>query len=172
MILSGIKIMRILRNTVADTTMAGRVKCRSQPISIICVSYRTVCTLPISTMLRTAQTAKDCGDERFEDQAEDDDQDKSQCIFHILKRFLSLCFRPSGPGDAYIFLLLESEPVDEGKPETENTLPKEGRLSVSPGSLVWLDVSDGELRFAEKDIRQSTGPHKRKQVFRLKKKTM
>lgn len=101
-------------------------------------------------MLRTAQTAKDCGDERFEDQAEDDDQDKSQCIFHILKRFLSLCFRPSGPGDAYFFSAFGKRAyVDEGKPETENTLPKEGRLSVAPGSLVWLDVSDGELRFAE-----------------------
>ena len=78
---------------------------------MICVSYRTVCTLSVSTMLRTAQTAKDCGDERLEDQAEDDDQDKSQCIFHNLKLLLSLCFRPSGPGDAYIFLLSVSEPI-------------------------------------------------------------
>ena len=33
-------------------------------------------------MLRTAQAAQDGGDERFEEQAEDDDQDKSQCIIH------------------------------------------------------------------------------------------
>ncbi len=76
---------------------------------MICVSYRTVCTLSVSTMLRTAQTAKDCSDERFEDQAEDDNQDKSQCIFHSFKLFFSLCFGPSGPGDAYVFLLLLSE---------------------------------------------------------------
>lgn len=102
-------------------------------------------------MLRTAQTAKDCGDERFEDQAEDDDQDKSQCIFHILKRFLSLCFRPSGPGDAYFFSAFGKRAyVDEGKRRRRiRSRRKEGRLSVAPGSLVWLDVSDGELRFAE-----------------------
>ena len=60
-------------------------------------------------MLRATQAAQDSGDERLEDQAEDDDQDKSQCIFHNLKLIFSLCFRPSGPGDAYVFLLLESE---------------------------------------------------------------
>ena len=49
---------------------------------MICASYRTVCSLPVSTMLRTAQAAQDGGDERFEEQAEDDDQDKSQCIIH------------------------------------------------------------------------------------------
>ena len=62
-------------------------------------------------MLRASQAAQDSGDERLEDQAEDDDQDKSQCIFHNLKLLLSLCFRPSGPGDAYIFLLSVSEPI-------------------------------------------------------------
>ena len=43
-------------------------------------------------------------------------------------------------------------------------------MSVSPYPQVRLDASEGELRFAGKDIRQSTGPHKRKRVFRLKKK--
>ena len=60
-------------------------------------------------MLRAAQAAQDRGDERLEDQAEDDDQDKCQCIFHNLKLFFSLCFGHSGPGDAYVFLLLLSE---------------------------------------------------------------
>ena len=100
---------------------------------MICVSYRTVCTLPVSTMLRTAQTAKDCGDERLEDQAEDDDQDKSQCIFHILKLLFSLCFRPFGPGDAYIFLLSESEPVKMKASRRRRIRSRTGgRLSVSP----------------------------------------
>jgi hypothetical protein len=62
-------------------------------------------------MLRASQAAQDSGDERLEDQAEDDDQDYSQCIFHNFKLLLSLCFRPSGSGDAYIFLLSESEPM-------------------------------------------------------------
>ena len=138
---------------------------------MICVSYRTVCTLPISTMLRTAQTAKDCGDERLEDQAEDDDQDKRQCIFHILKLLLSLCFRPSGPGDAYIFLLSESEPVKmEARRRRRIRSRPGGRLSASPEPLVRLDVSYSELRFAGKDIRQSPGPHKRKNPFRVKMK--
>ena len=42
-------------------------------------------------------------------------------------------------------------------------------MFISTRPLVRLDASEGELRFAGKDIRQSTGPHKRKQVFRLKK---
>ena len=42
-------------------------------------------------------------------------------------------------------------------------------MSVSTRPLVRLDASEGELRFAGKDIRQSAGPHKRKRVFRLKK---
>ena len=74
-------------------------------------SYRVVSTLPVPAVLRAAQAAQDSGDERLEDQAEDDDQDKCQCIFHNLKLLPSLCFRPSGPGDAYIFLLSVSEPI-------------------------------------------------------------
>ena len=38
---------------------------------------------------------------------------------------------------------------------------KGGRLSVSPAPQVWLDASEGELRFAEMDIRQYPGPHER-----------
>lgn len=76
---------------------------------MICWSYRSVSTLPISTVLRAAYAAQNGGDERLEDQAEDDDQDKSQCIFHNLELLLSLCFRPSGPGDAHVFLLSENE---------------------------------------------------------------
>ena len=45
---------------------------------------------------------------------------------------------------------------------------KGGRLSVSPALQVWLDASEGELRFAEKDIRQSPGPHERCNRFLLK----
>ena len=61
--------------------------------------YRVVSTLPVSTMLRAAQAAEDSGDEWLEDQAEDDDQDKSQYIFHNLKTFhfpLFQAFRPRG----------------------------------------------------------------------------
>ena len=43
-------------------------------------------------------------------------------------------------------------------------------MSVSTRPLDRLDASEGELRFAGKDIRQSTRPHKRMRVFRLKKK--
>ena len=78
---------------------------------MICQSYRTVSALSVSAMLRASQAAQDSGDERLEDQAEDDDKDQGQSIFHNLKLLLSLCFRPSGPGDAYIFLLSVSEPI-------------------------------------------------------------
>ena len=74
-------------------------------------SYLVVSTLPVPAVLRAAQSAQDGGYERPQNQAEDDDQDKCQCIFHNLKLLLSLCFRPSGPGDAYIFLLSVSEPI-------------------------------------------------------------
>ena len=45
---------------------------------------------------------------------------------------------------------------------------KGGRLSVSPALQVWLDASEGELRFAEMDIRQYPGPHERFNRFRSK----
>ena len=48
-------------------------------------SYRVVSTLPIPAMLRASQSAEDGGYERLEEQAEDDDQDESQCIFHNLE---------------------------------------------------------------------------------------
>ena len=35
-------------------------------------------------MLRASQSAQDCGYERLQEQAEDDDEDKCQCIFHNL----------------------------------------------------------------------------------------
>ena len=78
---------------------------------MICRSYRTVSTLPVSTMLRASQSAQDGGYERLQEQAEDDDQDESQCIFHN-HELISFPFvqGPSGPGDAYIFLLSECEP--------------------------------------------------------------
>ena len=63
---------------------------------MICLSYRTVCTLPVSTMLRAAQAAQDGGDQRLQQQAEDDDQDESQCIFHNLK-LISFPFVPDLP---------------------------------------------------------------------------
>ena len=63
---------------------------------MICVSYRTVCTLPVSTMLRASQSAEDGGYERLEEQAEDDDQDESQCIFHNLE-LISFPFVPDLP---------------------------------------------------------------------------
>ena len=63
---------------------------------MICRSYRTVCTLPVSTMLRAAQAAQDGGDQRLQQQAEDDDQDESQCIFHNLI-LISFPFVPSLP---------------------------------------------------------------------------
>ena len=63
---------------------------------LICQSYRTGGTLPVSTMLRAAQAAQDGGDQRLQQQAEDDDQDESQCIFHNLK-LISFPFVPTLP---------------------------------------------------------------------------
>ena len=90
---------------------------------MICASYRTVCSLPVSTMLRTAQAAQDGGDERFEEQAEDDDQDESQCIFHNLEliSFPLLSGLPA-PGMPVFSALEERELQEKGKPEADNTL--------------------------------------------------
>ena len=63
---------------------------------MIYLSYRTVCSLPVSTMLRAAQAAQDGGDQRLQKQAEDDDQDESQCIFHN-HELISFPFFPGLP---------------------------------------------------------------------------
>ena len=61
-------------------------------------------------MLRAAQSAQDGGYERLQQQAEDDDEDQSQCIFHNPELIsFPFCSGLSGPGDAYIFLLSENE---------------------------------------------------------------
>ena len=87
------------------------------------MSYRTVCTLPVSTMLRASQSAKDSGYERLEEQAEDDDQDESQCIFHNLE-LVSFPFVTGlpAPGMRIFFCFRETSPFRWGKPESENTL--------------------------------------------------
>ena len=79
---------------------------------MICVSYRTVCSLPVSTMLRASQSAKDGGYERLEEQAEDDDQDESQCIFHNLE-LISFPFVPGlpAPGMCIFFCFGKASPV-------------------------------------------------------------
>ncbi len=72
-------------------------------------SYLVVSTLPVPAVLRAAQSAQDSGYERPQNQAEDDDKDQGQSIFHNLELlFFSLSSGPSGPGDACIFLLWES----------------------------------------------------------------
>ena len=49
------------------------------------LSYRVVYTLPVPAMLRAAQSAQDSGYERPQNQAEDDDKDQGQSIFHNLE---------------------------------------------------------------------------------------
>ena len=48
-------------------------------------SYRVVSTLPVPAVLRAAQSAQDGGYERPQNQAEDDDKDQGQSIFHNLE---------------------------------------------------------------------------------------
>ncbi len=48
-------------------------------------SYRVVSTLPVPAVLRAAQPAQDGGYERPQNQAEDDDKDQGQSIFHNLE---------------------------------------------------------------------------------------
>ena len=48
-------------------------------------SYSVVSTLPVPAMLRAAQPTQDGGYERLEYQAEDDDKDQGQYIFHNLE---------------------------------------------------------------------------------------
>ena len=48
-------------------------------------SYLVVSTLPVPAVLRAAQPAQDGGYERPEHQAEDDDKDQGQSIFHNLE---------------------------------------------------------------------------------------
>ena len=48
-------------------------------------SYLVVSTLPVPAVLRAAQSAHDGGYERPQNQAEDDDKDQGQSIFHNLE---------------------------------------------------------------------------------------
>ena len=59
-------------------------------------------------MLRASQSAQDCGYERLQEQAEDDDQDESQCIFHN-HELISFPFIPSlpAPGMRIFFFPVE-----------------------------------------------------------------
>ena len=79
---------------------------------MICRSYRTVCTLPVSTMLRASQSAQDGGDERLQEHAEDDDQDESQCIFHN-HELISFPFIPGlpAPGMRIFFCFRKASPI-------------------------------------------------------------
>ena len=78
---------------------------------MICVSYRTVCTLPVSTMLRASQSAQTGGYERLQEQAEDDDQDETQFIFHN-HELISFPFIPGlpAPGMRIFFCFRKGSP--------------------------------------------------------------
>ena len=56
-------------------------------------------------------------------------------------------FRPRGC--VYFSAFGKRARKDEGKPETENTLPHGRKIVRLPCPQVWLDASMGELRFAE-----------------------
>ena len=84
-------------------------------------------------MLRASQSAQDSGYERLQEQAEDDNQDESQCIFHNLE-LISFPFLPGLParGCVYFSAFGKRARKDEGKPETENTLPSGRKIVLSP----------------------------------------
>ena len=69
-----------------------------------------------------------------------------------------LCSGLSGPGDACIFLLWESEPgkMKASRRRRIRSLPG-GRLSVSPARQVWLDASEGELSLQERIYANTRG---------------
>ena len=91
----------------------------------------------------------------------------------ITLNFDSFPFVPDlpAPGMRVFFCFGKAQPEDEGKPETENTLPPGGRLSVSPESRSGLTHRRYGLRFAGKDTRQYPGPHERKSRFRSKEES-
>lgn len=100
-------------------------------------------------MLRAAQSAQDGGYERLQQQAKDDDEDQSQCIFHNPELIsFPLCSGLSGPGMRIFFCFRKKNPVDSGKPEADNTLPKGRKIVRLPCPQVWLDASMDEFRFA------------------------
>ena len=72
-------------------------------------------------------------------------------------------FRPRGC--VYFSAFGKRARIDEGKPEAENTLPSGRKIVRLPCPQVWLDASEGEPRFAGKDIRQYPGPHERLDRF-------
>ena len=90
----------------------------------------------------------------------------------ITNSFLFPFFRAFRPrGCVYFSAFGKRARKDEGKPETENTLPQGGRLSVSPESRPGLTHRRYGLRFAGKDTRQYPRPHYRKSRFRSKEES-
>ena len=61
-------------------------------------------------MLGAAQSAQNSGDERLEEQAEEDDQDKCQCIFHNLKLLFPFVSGLPAPGMRIFFCFLKASP--------------------------------------------------------------
>ena len=71
--------------------------------------------------------------------------------------FFSLCFGLSAPGMRIFFCFRKASPIDEAKPETENTLPVREEDCPSPLPAGWLDASEGKLRFAERIYANTRG---------------
>ncbi len=57
----------------------------------------------------------------------------------------------------YFSALGERARIEEGKPETENTLPSGRKIVRLPCLQVWLDASVGEFRFAERIYANTRG---------------
>jgi hypothetical protein len=76
----------------------------------------------------------------------------------ITNSFLFPFFRAFRPrGCVYFSAFGKRARKDEGKPETENTLPHGRKIVSLPCPQVWLDASMGELRFAERIYANTRG---------------
>ena len=76
----------------------------------------------------------------------------------ITNSFLFPLFRAIRPrGCVYFSAFGKLARKDEGKPETENTLPHGRKIVSLPCPQVWLDTSMDELRFAERIYANNRG---------------
>lgn len=123
------------RNQLSVRQQPAASSCRSQPSSILC--------RPISSSLpyRSLRCSELPSPRRMADMSGLRTRQRTMIRTRvnpssITLNFDSFPFFPDipAPGMRVFFCFGKARPEDEGKPETENTLPPGGRLSVPPGT--------------------------------------
>ena len=138
------------RNQLSVRQQPAASSCRSQPSSILCrpiassLPYRSLRCSELPSPRRMADMSGLKSRQRTMTRT------RVNASSIISNSFLFPYFQAFRPrGCVYFSAFGKRARKDEGKPETENTLPHGRKIVRLPCLEVWLDASLGELRFAE-----------------------